>query len=516
MKFTSIIIAFLLFILLFPIVLIGQNDPPLRIEIETKSDEAGYNVATCSENGMILFYETTVVQENYKFWVFTSYNNFMQEAWKKDVPVYENMTFRRKLYQDGFLYLFFHDTDKKKKEAYNYQVLKISSLNGRYELFSGNLPEDAMLVDFDILGNHLVAGMDVNEEHTLIFSLNLTTKESKVVYELLEVTSRFENIYIDTLKHVYIGIINVFASKSENYLLLKEFDLNDNNTHSIIISPEENKKLNSGKLINISEGERLLIGTYDYVKGASIDKKSYFNNSSSGFYAIKISGNTQQNSQYYNFLELENMTGYLKSREYQQAMKKAGNKEEDKDKYSPAFDLLLHDVIRKDSLYFFVGEAFYEEYHTVTSTYYDYYGRPMPVSYQVFDGYKYFNAFISCFDPNGNKLWDNGMEIFNILTFNLTNRVTIYFNGNETVLAYNREGKIAAKIINGSATIEGVEYYPIEPMFVNDKVMADSKSSMEYWYDNYFLAYGFQTIKNNSKSDTDKRVVFYLNKVSFQ
>ena len=108
------------------------------------------------------------------------------------------------------------------------------------------------------------------------------------------------------------------------------------------------------------------------------------------------------------------------------------------------------------------------------------------------------------------------MEIFNILTFDLVNRVNVYFNGNETVLAYNREGKIGSKIFEGSTVIEGVEYDPIEPMFVNDKVMSDSKSSMEYWYDNYFLAYGFQTIKNNSKSDTDKRVVFYINKVSFQ
>ena len=124
----------------------GQNDPPLRIEIESKSDEANYRVATCSENGLILFYETTVLQDNYKFWTFISYNKFMQEIWKKDVPVYENMSFRRKTLKGENLYLFFHDTEKKKKEAYNYQVLKINIPSGRYELFSGNLPEKAKLL----------------------------------------------------------------------------------------------------------------------------------------------------------------------------------------------------------------------------------------------------------------------------------------------------------------------------------------------------------------------------------
>jgi len=494
----------------------GQGDLPLRIEIESKSDEAGYRVIPSGNNGFVLFYETTVVQDSYKFWVIVLYNQFMQETWRKDVPVYQNMSYRRKVLAEDNLFLFFHDTEKKKKENYNYQILKIDAVSGRYELFSGNLPDDARLVDFDVLGEHLVAGMDVGEENTMIFSLNLTTKETKIVYELAEVSSRFENIYIDTLNNSYIGIINVFVSKTENYLLLKEFDFSDVNVGSVIIRPQENKKLNSARISAISKTERLLIGTYDFVKGSSVDKKNYFKNSSTGFYSIKIIDNSPQTGHYYNFLELENMTGYLKSKDYQHALKKASKSEESPEKFSPEFDLLLHDIINKDSVHYFIGEAYYEEYHTVTSTYYDYYGRPMPVSYEVFDGYRYFNTFISCFDRNGNKLWDNGMEIFNILTFDLINRVNIYFAGEETVLAYNREGKIGAKIIKGPVTIEGIEYYPLESMYVNDKIMADSKSSMEYWYDNYFLAYGFQTIKNNSRSETDKRVVFYINKVSFQ
>jgi hypothetical protein len=494
----------------------GQSDPLLRIELETKSDEATYKIAACGQSGFIMFYETTIVQDNYKFWIFILHNKFMQEVWKKDVPVYENMTYRRKTLQGDYLYLFFHDIDKKKKEAYSYQVLKINIINGRYELFSGNLPDDSRIVDLEVMGDYLIAGLDVEEDHTLIYCLNMLTKETKSVFELQTGSSRFENLYLDTLHQTYFGIFNVFASKTEYFLLLKEFDLFHNNINSINITPEENKKMNSGKLISVNEHERLLVGTYDFVKGSSEDKKNYFNNGSTGFYSVKISNNIQKESRYFNFLELENMTGYLKSKEYQAALKKAGKSESNPDKYSLDFDLLLHDIIQRDSLYYLVGEAYYEEYHTVTSTYYDYYGRPMPVTYSVFDGYKYFNAFISCFDSNGVKLWDNGMEIFNILTFDLMNRVNVYFNGEETILAYNHEGKIGAKIIEGTDIVEGLDYYPVESTFVNDKIMTDSKSNMEYWYDNYFLAYGFQTIKNNALTTSDKRVVFYINKVSFQ
>jgi len=269
-------------------------------------------------------------------------------------------------------------------------------------------------------------------------------------------------------------------------------------------------------LLKLVEKEKLLIGTYDVVKGSSIDKKNYFDSESSGFYSIKIKDNRQADSYYYNFLDLENMTGYLKSNEYHQARKKASKKDNSKEELSVGFDLLIHDIVQKDSLYYFVAEAYYEEYHTVTSTYYDYYGHPVPVSYSVFDGFRYFNAFISCIDKDGIKIWDNGMEIFNILTYDLKKRVNVYLSDEDILMAYNREGKIAAKIINGTDVIEGMEYFPLESTYTKDKIMEDTKSSMEYWYDNYFLAYGFQTIRNNSLVNRSKRVVFYINKVAFE
>jgi hypothetical protein len=209
------------------------------------------------------------------------------------------------------------------------------------------------------------------------------------------------------------------------------------------------------------------------------------------------------------------MTGYLKTREFETAKKKAEKSEKAKEKNSIDFNLLLHDIIKKDSLYYFISEGFYEEYHTVTNTYYDYYGHPSPVSYSVFDGYKYFNAFVACYDENGNKLWDNGMEIFNILTLDLVNRVVVYFDGDEMVLAFNRQGKIGAKIIKGNDVIEGLDYFPIETSYNNDKIMEDTKSNMVHWYGNYFLTYGFQTIRNNTFNTKNKRTVFYFNKIGF-
>jgi hypothetical protein len=502
--------------LVAPLNLSGQNDPLLRIEIDVKSDAATYKLIPVGELGFVMFYETTITQDDYQFWIFVAYNKFMQEIWKKDVPVFENMSYRKKAVDGEYVYLLYHDIDKKKSEVYNYQILKINVTNGKYELFSGEVPDNSRFVEFGIFENFIIAGLDTDEEQSGIYSLNMLTKETEPVFEYQTDRSKVESIYIDTLNNTYLGVFNVHTSRSAFYYVIKEFNANGEEINSIVVQPEENKKLNTGKLVTVNSNERLLIGTYDFVKGGSIDRKDYFSNDAIGFYSIRIVNNEQAESNFYNFLNLENMTGYLKSREYQMAKKKAERSDDDPDKHSLNFDLLLHEIIQKDSMYYFITEAYYEEYHTVTSTYYDYYGHPVPVSYSVFDGYKYFNTFISCFDQQGNKIWDNGMEIFDIISFNLVNRSVVYFLEDEILLAYNRDGKIGAKIIDGAEVVEGVEHFPLETNYVNDKIIADTKSNLEYWYDNYFIAYGFQTIRNNSLINKNKRVVFYVNKVAYE
>ncbi len=497
-------------------IVFAQSDPFLRVEIETKSDDAAFKLIPCGKQGLVFFYETTVKEDNYKFWVFVLYNKFMQENWKKDIPVFDNLSYKLHGQNGNYLYLFFHDEEKKKSETYNYQVMKLNLINGSYELFSGEIPNNAKVTAIEVIGNYVFAGINTNEGHAAIYSLSFDSKETKEVSNYDIGSSRFEGFYLDTLNQSMFAIFNIFTSKTEQYFLVNQYDTQGKMIESIKVRSGAGKKFNSGKLTTTGKGTWLLVGTYDFATGNSIQAKNYFLDQSSGFFTTVITNNGQGKTVYNNFLDLENMTGYLKTQEFETAKKKAVKSEKAKEKNSIDFNLLLHEIIKKDSFYYFVSEGYYEEYHTVTNTYYDYYGHPSPVSYTVFDGYKYFNAFVSCFDEMGNKLWDNGMEIFNILTMDLSNRVVVYFDKNEMVLAFNHEGKIGAKIIEGNDVVEGLDYFPIEPTYNNDKVMEDTKSNMVYWYDNYFLAFGFQTIRNNTLVRNNKRTVFYINKVGFQ
>ncbi|NOX46720.1 MAG: hypothetical protein GXO89_07055 [Chlorobi bacterium] len=511
----NILALILFFLILNTGIALGQSDPFLRVEIDVKSDEAAFKIIPCNDKGVVFFYETTIKENDYKFWVFVLYNKYMQEAWKKDIPVFHNLTYRKHVYREGFLYILFHDEEKKKSETYNYQLMKLDLADGKYELFSGEVPNNAQISAIEVIGNSIFAGINTNQGHAALYRLDLNTKETKELSSYDFGSARFESFYLDTLNNSVMCLFNVFISKGTQYLLTDQYNAQGELLKSIKIIPEKGKKFNSGKLIAKGNDSWLLIGPYDYISGTTIPAKDYFRHQASGFYTINIHGNEVGKPSFNNFLDLENMTGYLKSREFETAKRKAEKSEKAKEKNSIDFNLLLHDIIKKDSLYYFVSEGYYEEYHTVTNTYYDYYGHPSPVSYSVFDGYKYFNAFVACYDENGNKLWDNGMEIFNILTLDLVNRVVVYFAGDEMVLAFNRQGKIGAKIIKGNEVIAGLDYFPVETSYNNDKIMEDTKSNMVYWYGNYFLTFGFQTIKNNTFNTKNKRKVFYINKIGF-
>lgn len=507
---------FLVFILLFNFSGFAQSDPFLRIEIETQSDEATYKILPCDNNGLVMFYQTNLQENDYNFWIFINYDKFLQESWKVDIPLYNNMHYKDYQIKGDYLYAFFHDSELKKADSYNFQILKLDIKKGTYEMFSGLVPDNATFVSFDIIENLVLMGFNMEDYVVGIYSYNTEKKETRTVYEIIENAAEFESFFIDPNNNSYSTLINRHMSKTSHFLELTSFNLDGTQIDKRQIIPDPGKKFNTGKITVISEVTKLIIGTFDYTDGNSIKKSNYFTKATSGFFAVNLNDQNNLKISYQDFLDMENMTGYLKSDEYLEAKRKAEKSNDTTGKHSVSYSILLHDVIERDSLFYFVGDAYYEDYHLITNTYYDYYGRAVPVSQSVFDGYRYFNTFISCYDIDGNKQWDNGMEIFNILTFDLKRRGNVYFTGNEVVMAYNHEGKISSKIIKGSKVVEGVESFPIETTFGNDKITEDTKSNMVHWYDNYFIAYGFQTIRNNSLIKNNKRTVFYINKLAFQ
>ena len=102
-----------------------------------------------------------------------------------------------------------------------------------------------------------------------------------------------------------------------------------------------------------------------------------------------------------------------------------------------------------------------------------------------------------------------------IITKYLNRKLNCLFENDEIVLYYNANNKVAFKTIKGNTIIENTAYTTLVPKRSNDQPYDEYLGTIEHWYDDYFIATGYQTIRNNYL-ESNKRNVFYISKMAFR
>jgi hypothetical protein len=78
------------------------------------------------------------------------------------------------------------------------------------------------------------------------------------------------------------------------------------------------------------------------------------------------------------------------------------------------------------------------------------------------------------------------------------------------------DGILASKIIHKTEIVEKTDYTPIDLMYPEDKLISEIKGKVDKWYGNYFIASGFQEIKNIAKETDNRRLVLFFSKLIFE
>jgi hypothetical protein len=296
---------------------------------------------------------------------------------------------------------------------------------------------------------------------------------------------------------------------------LNEYDLSGQLLNSVMLAPvRASEKLMNAQIHFTGSDEMFVLGSFNNLNGRmSRSENTGLGEQSEGFYIAGITSNQQKFLHTHKLLDFKNITQILNN----QQLATAGNllnKQTRKGKeQSLTYDFLIHDLVVNGDEFILLADAYYPEYRQISSMSYDFYGRPMPYYYTIFDGYRYFNAFVVGFDKNGNLNWSNGLKIWDVRTLRLARRTAFFVDENEMVLFYNYDGKIVSKVIDGYDDIGAVENTKIATRSHADTQIETSQGSVEHWYGNYFLASGYQVLRNNQFSGNRK--VFYLNKIVF-
>lgn len=532
-----------------------SQNAPLRVEIEAKKNSDSYNIVPLGKNGLIMFYETDEKTKGNRTWVFSKFNTNLKEDWSQEIPVQKNNTLIKFFVDDSTNTLFILLGNKTalatgsefmtNKVSGTYQVVSVNTLTGTNNTITGEFPKLLSVADFKVINNKAsilltnypgyiasctqgcfnftcipaLSGLTVFKFKAFNINVDLDNGTAKIIPIKYKGNTLIlgSEIIEDTNPYLKMLVRNKPNRKETDHYLY-DFSSDGELLKTLKLKPGNGKDVTSAKYQKTGTNEAIMIGTYTQFKkkGFTFNPASNdamgLNNTSQGMYFCKFDGESQEYIKYYPFTKFENFFKFLgeyATKVLNKQNKKAAKKGKE---INVNYNLLVHDLILKNGEYIMIGEAFYPQYHTTCYTTCSG-GKCTQQCYTVFDGFRYTHAAIAAFDKDGEMLWDNCFEIEDILTYNLKERVKVMHDGDDIILAYSDDGYIKSQIIRGSDVIQGKEATKIETSKEGDKVKSDWSNDMAFWYDNYFLAWGYEKIKDKEKN---KRNVFYFNKIGLE
>ncbi len=492
----------------------AQNKKVIRAEIETTEDARPFNIVNLGKNGILIITRLNeFLDRKTQNWTFTFYNHHLQKKWTQKLPFSEDLDYQGFGFEKDTAYLFFYKDNKRSSEN-NLKIVAFELTKGKFTNYDTIVSDKANLTTLQIYLQNAYFTIE-NKENIKLYIKNLTNNTlTEIVVDNTDNTN-IENLTIDSIQNVMYLLIKKEISKRENILILKKYDLTGKELSTMEIkNPDDKLKLLTGMVSLLKNDSIIITGSYNL----SDEKSSNYAETSileaAGVYFVRIDANVVKPFRFINFLTFDNIHKYLNKREVSKIKKIQESKTQKE--FSLNYLLIEHDVMQVDDKLILVAEAFYPEYRVISDMSYDYYGRMTPTSRTIFDGYRYTNAFVLCLDENGNTKWNQLFDIWNILTMEIKERVSVMPLKNELLMSYNDDGEIVYKIMNDTTTVSDIDNLKIEMNYANDKAMFNPSANIDYWYDHYYLVYGIQTIKNNSLANRSKRTVFYMNKVSFE
>jgi len=493
----------------------------MRVEIAAKEDTDPYTLINCSNKGALVFFQT--VQEvgtDSLVWSFYMFDKNLKEEWSKGIGLAKNYRYVDNWHNpnDSLVYILFQD--KRRTNDENIVVLTVNVANGIVLEVKGKISAKSRIDHFAVDNDYAYLALTKNDG--IIELVRLSFRTSDILHFAIPDSAKSDilDMKLNPENHHLEVVNSVSESKTTSGMILLDYSKDGLLVNTIEFDKSNSKRsFNTAEIVSTGPAKGLIFGVYgnSVLRSRNSESPEDQNPPSAGYYVAGFENGKSLYLKYYNFSEFRDFFRYINGDDAVRLKKKSieKNKNDNSREGDLNYHFLVHQVIRLDSSYVVVGEAYYPEYHTVTNMTYDYYGRPIPTSYSVFDGYRYTSAFVASFDDQGAMRWSNGMEMTGILTNFLNKKFSCTFDGSDAILVYNSGGLLTLKSIRGAEVLDQNTSVPIAMLHANDKVVKEYLGTIEPWYGDFFISYGYHSIRNNDLSES-RRTVFYINKIAYR
>lgn len=427
---------------------------------------------------------------------YTIYNTNLEKVTAFDLKTPDN--FKRE-YKTGTARMFF-EMSFDKHTNYILHCIDITTLKS--QTIQGKMPKGTFIRSLEALDNYVIVKGDAKGNH-LFFFKNIKTNEESIArlspvsrrdfkiigYEADTVSQEYYVLYRDKINNEITTIIQVYANAKKT----QEFSI-PNGTDNFI----QNASVSITK-----DGSYIISGTY----GNSLNKEV-----SSGIFICKMKQQKVVFIKYINYLNIQNFTSFMSENRQEKIEKKKEKQEQKGKEFEMNYLMVPHKIIENNNQYLLVGEAFYPTYRRDCQMVTNASGGTSMQCTTEFDGYQYTHYFVYTFDQQGNMIWSNSKKLFiSYKPYKILRFVDTQFKNSSLSILYGTGMEFHYTVYDakGKETKSEVNK-TIETENDSDNIRRSTMST-NYWYDNYFIAHGYQKIKN--ADEKDKRKVYYVNKI---
>lgn len=500
----------------------AQKLDAVRIEVPSDIDADQFHVEPIGSNGMLIFYESREVnKEQKRKWYFGLFDKNLKQVWLKFVPLYDKMEYISCKILNGSIYFLFKNVNTERLEFGYYEIVTYNFKNQSFSQISGSIPLNSQVAGFEIINNTACIALNLKKHKTDIVFVNITTGDVVPVHINEGVEGYIEALFADDISNAFF--VAVKQNRDRRYIsdFLYSYTAEGKNLSELKIdNPESIKYFRDYVFVPQNKHEILIFGTYDILTGRTLSFKDITDEKeakNAGVFFMKIKNGKQESLIFYDFMTFGNVLNNIQLSDMS-SIKRIDSVRSNSNVHAmtTSFYLTQPTVFKTESdVYIFSAEAYRPHYRTETRMDYDFYGRPYPYTYNVFNGYEFHNVIAAGISPDGNLLWNNGFEISDVLTYSTKQNSVVFEDDNFITMAYVNNGSVISQTIEGPVDIDKSRM-KIGTNFPQDKVSQDENNRIVSWYDNYFLIYGYQKLKNRTLGEQSTRVVFYANKITYR
>jgi len=530
---------------------------PARIEFDAENAVGNkYYTYPIGENGLILMYQAAGKEKGKSkelAYTLKKLDVNFKEIGKSSFPISKGYTLDEVVSDANNLYALFSPS----ANFTSYTVYKIDKKTLKTTIFEGEYPKHLKYEGMQVMNGIVYLGLTAGPNpstatlltcvsmplcfipmlfynpkyYSMVTALDFNKKVvSKKEYQLgggKGLTIEF----IDISKNDSLNKVDLLLSlegKKESRTILRELSGTTLDKEKVF-KLTGGKEIASAKVFSTNPTNKIVIGQFKNKRGKTRkERKEAAKKAPGGIFISSVDNGKQTFTKLVPFSSFKNFTISIPKSESKKGKSNSKREASQSLGLQSIISFTFHDIlVREDEIIVF-AEPYYPTYHTETRVVYVN-GRATTQTVTVFDGYKFLGAMVMAFDMEGNMKWENGFKISDgPLSFSTSRKFDFYETEDQGIkVVYNNAGSIFSKVIYNDKVDSEVELMKIKAAGNNKKVKnLDSRytevNGTEYWYDNFYLAFGMQKItsdtkaKDRAKDEKKNRTIFYLNKIEIE